>query len=112
MEAPSETFTTPASQEIAVADENEESNSHSITNDITPLSRFSVYTTVVEDKQKETPPIDLSDVAVGSVVAHSKFGEGKIVNIDKAGKYIRVTFSVGEKTFACTAFEQGFLRLK
>ena len=82
--------------------ENEENNSHSITNDITPLSlaHSSVYTTVVEDKQKETSPHDLSDITVGTVVIHSKFGEGIIVNIDKAGKYIRVTFSVGEKTFA------------
>ena len=33
-------------------------------------------------------------------------------DIDKAGKYIRVAFSVGEKTFANNAFEQGFLKLK
>ena len=30
----------------------------------------------------------------------------------QTGKYIRVAFSVGEKTFANNAFEQGFLKLK
>lgn len=114
MEAPSETFTTHVSQESMVANEIAENNSHSISNDITPrsIAHFPIYTTVVEDKQKEPPSIDLSDIAVGTVVTHSKFGEGKIANIDKAGKYIHVTFSVGEKTFACTAFDQGFLKLK
>ena len=45
-------------------------------------------------------------------VIHAKFGEGKIVKLDKLGKYIHVAFSVGEKTFTNTAFETGFLKLK
>lgn len=36
----------------------------------------------------------------------------EFIHTENLEKYIRVTFSVGEKTFACTAFEQGFLRLK
>lgn len=45
-------------------------------------------------------------------VIHAKFREGKIVKIDKLGKYIHVAFSVGEKTLANSAFAQGFLKLK
>ena len=49
---------------------------------------------------------------VDVTIIHAKFGEGKIVKIDKLGKYIHVAFSVGEKTFANSAFAQGFLKLK
>ena len=66
--------------------------------------------TAATDKAEED--IDLSAVTVGTKVIHAKFGEGRIVKIDKLGKYIHVAFSVGEKTFANTAFAQGFLKLK
>ena len=46
---------------------------------------------------------------VDVTIIHAKFGEGRIVKIDK---YIHVAFSVGEKTFTNTAFETGFLKLK
>lgn len=46
---------------------------------------------------------------VDVTIIHAKFGEGRIVKIDK---YIHVAFSVGEKTFANSAFAQGFLKLK
>ena len=72
-----------------------------------------VYTTVAEEKPEEQmPAFDLSTLAEGDIVLHAKFGEGKIVRLDKSGKYIHVAFSVGEKTFAGSAFEQGFLKLK
>ena len=34
------------------------------------------------------------------------------IRLDKSKRYIHVAFSVGEKTFAVSAFEQGFLKLK
>lgn len=72
-----------------------------------------VYTTIAEEKPEEQmPAFDLSTLAEGDIVLHAKFGEGKIVKLDKSGKYIHVAFSVGEKTFAGSAFEQGFLKLK
>jgi len=53
----------------------------------------------------------LSAVNVGTKVLHKKFGEGTITNIDKARKYIRIAFSVGEKTFVMpSCFEEGFLK--
>lgn len=72
-----------------------------------------VYTTIGEEKPEEQmPAFDLSTLAEGDIVLHAKFGEGKIAKLDKSGKYIHVAFSVGEKTFAVSAFEQGFLKLK
>lgn len=63
-------------------------------------------------KQDETPKqeIDLSQVQVGIIVMHQKFGQGKITDIDKARKYVQVAFNSGEKTFVMPmCFEQGFL---
>jgi hypothetical protein len=55
----------------------------------------------------------LSGAVAGATVIHKKFGEGKIVRIDKAQKYIKVDFGQGEKTFVFpSAFEMGFLELK
>lgn len=72
-----------------------------------------IKTTVIEQK-KESPKIsfDFSKVVVGAIVYHKKFGEGKIINIDKSGKYIKIQFSVGEKTFIPSAFENGFLEIR
>lgn len=70
-----------------------------------------VTTTVQKQKQPEKPEIDLSAVNIGTKVSHKKFGEGTITNIDKARKYIRIAFSVGEKTFVMpSCFEEGFLK--
>lgn len=56
---------------------------------------------------------DYSKVQIGVTVNHKVFGDGTITWIDKARKYLRVQFSVGEKTFTMgTAFMQGFLSLK
>ena len=49
---------------------------------------------------------------VGTVVSHGKFGEGKVVKVDKVKKYITVVFSVGEKVFVMpSCFDLGFLKL-
>lgn len=72
-----------------------------------------VYTTIVKEQPQETAPaFDTSTLTEGTAVVHAKFGEGKIVKLNKLGKYIHVTFSVGEKTFTSSAFETGFLKLK
>ena len=56
---------------------------------------------------------DYSQVQIGVTVNHKVFGDGTITWIDKARKYLRVQFSVGEKTFTMgTAFMQGFLSIK
>ena len=55
--------------------------------------------------------LDLSGVEVGSAVTHKVFGTGTVTRIDKAQKHIRVTFSVGEKSFLFPdSFIQGFLK--
>lgn len=53
------------------------------------------------------------DVQIGTEVTHKTFGVGTITWLDKAGKYIRVKFPVGEKTFVFPdAFKMGFLKIK
>ena len=55
----------------------------------------------------------LAKVKVGVTVRHQKFGEGVITWIDGAQKYLRVKFSVGEKSFVFpNAFLSGFLEIK
>ena len=72
-----------------------------------------VTTTVQKAEESPKIEIDLSGAVVGATVVHKKFGEGTISNIDKAQKYIKIAFSVGEKMFVFpTCFEQGFLTIK
>ena len=72
-----------------------------------------VTTTVTAKEEPPKPELDLSGVVAGATVIHKKFGEGKIIRIDKAQKYIKVDFGQGEKTFVFpSAFEMGFLELK
>lgn len=64
-------------------------------------------------EQPQAPAFDYSKVQEGVTVNHKTFGDGTVSWIDKARKYIRVQFSVGEKMFTMeTAFVQGFLTLK
>ena len=71
-----------------------------------------VTTTIQKPTEQPKPQIDLSAVNVGTKVLHQKFGEGTITSIYKNRSYIKVAFSIGEKTFAMpTCFEQGFLSL-
>lgn len=76
----------------------------------TPTSPNVSYNEQKEEALAKT--VDLADVKVGTAVIHKKFGEGTIVNIDSARKYIKIAFTVGEKLFLLDAFEKGFLKLK
>ena len=72
-----------------------------------------VTTTITAKEEPQKPELDLSGAVAGATVIHKKFGEGKIIRIDKAQKYIKVDFGQGEKTFVFpSAFEMGFLELK
>lgn len=71
----------------------------------------------VEVEKQEEPQIDweniLTDVGVGTTVKHKMFGEGTVVWMDKAKKYIRIKFKKGEKQFIFPdAFIGGFLSIK
>lgn len=55
----------------------------------------------------------LAPVGVGTTVKHKTFGEGTVVWMDKAKKYIRVKFAAGEKQFIFPdAFIGGFLSVE
>ena len=55
----------------------------------------------------------LASVGVGTAVKHKAFGEGTVVWMDKAKKYIRVKFAAGEKQFIFPdAFVGGFLSVE
>lgn len=57
----------------------------------------------------EKPKVDVSGVAVGSDVAHAKFGIGKVIELNRG--YVTVSFEQGEKRFIFPdAFESGFLK--
>ena len=64
------------------------------------------------EPQPAAKHVDVSAVAVGGKVKHKAFGEGTVVNIDKARKYITVRFNAGEKRFVLQdSFDRGFLSL-
>lgn len=61
-------------------------------------------------KEEAKPKLDLSGIKIGSSVKHKKFGKGTVSGLNS--KYIRVTFSVGEKRFMFPdAFNNGFLEV-
>ena len=71
----------------------------------------------VNPEKQEKPQIDweyiLADVGTGTIVKHKMFGEGTVVWMDKAKKYIRIKFKNGEKQFVFPdAFIGGFLSLQ
>ncbi len=68
-----------------------------------------VASVVKQPVEEPKPRVDISLITEGVTVRHKKFGEGKILRTDKARKYVYVAFSVGEKTFTFSAFENGFL---
>ena len=79
---------------------------------VTPkVNPYVVTTTQKQEVKEEKPSFDYSKIVVGLVVTHAKFGDGTIINIDKAQKYIKIKFSVGEKMFIFDAFEKGFLKI-
>lgn len=62
-------------------------------------------------KQPEKPKADVSGIAVGSAVAHAKFGIGKVIELSRG--YVTVRFEQGEKRFIFPdAFESGFLKVQ
>ena len=72
---------------------------------------FGVKSPIVPAKpqQPEKPKVDVSGVAVGSTVAHAKFGIGKVIELNRG--YVTVRFEQGEKRFIFPdAFESGFLK--
>ena len=80
---------------------------------VTPkVNPYVVTTTQKQEVKEEKPSFDYSKIVVGLVVTHAKFGDGAIINIDKAQKYIKIKFAVGEKMFIFDAFEKGFLKIK
>ena len=66
---------------------------------------------IAQPPQKEKS-VAVPDVHARDTVVHKIFGSGTVTWFDKAGKYIRVRFAAGEKTFLFPdAFKAGFLRL-
>lgn len=61
----------------------------------------------------KTETYSAPDVFEGMVVLHKSFGKGTISKIDKAKKYLRITFEAGEKTFIYPdSFKNGFLSVE
>ena len=75
------------------------------------VNSYVITTTQKQEVKEEKSSFDYSRVVVGVVVTHAKFGDGTIINIDKARKYIKIKFAVGEKMFIFDAFEKGFLKI-
>lgn len=72
---------------------------------------FGVNSPIVPAKPQhpEKPKVDVSGVAVGSAVAHAKFGIGKVIELNRG--YVTIRFEQGEKRFIFPdAFESGFLK--
>lgn len=91
-------------EEIAVTDDKPK---------VTPkVAPYVITTTQKQEVKEEKTSFDYSKIVVGLVVTHAKFGDGTIINIDKAQKYIKIKFAVGEKMFIFDAFEKGFLKIK
>lgn len=83
-----------------------------VTNSTPTTTPTPVVTKTVEREEQPKQEFDCSVIEVGMTVTHSKFGTGKIVHIDKSRKYIRVSLSIGEKTFVMpNCFESGFLKI-
>jgi hypothetical protein len=77
------------------------------------VNPYVITTTQKQEEKEEKFAFDYSKIlAVGAKVNHAKFGDGTIINIDKAKKYVKVAFWVGEKTFVISAFETGTLKLR
>ncbi len=78
---------------------------------VSKVNPYVVTATQKQEVKEENPSFDYSKIVVGLVVTHAKFGDGTIINIDKAQKYIKIKFTVGEKMFIFDAFEKGFLKI-
>ncbi len=68
----------------------------------------SIYDSTIEEQMKK-----LDSIQTGDVVYHKKFGSGKVLSVDKKGKYIKVSFNDGEKKFVFPdAFLQNHLKFE
>lgn len=79
-----------------------------------PATTSTPATKPAEEPKKDEPDwaTILADVDTGTKVSHKKFGEGIVVKMDKAKKYIHIKFDAGEKQFIFPdAFVNGFLTL-
>lgn len=64
-----------------------------------------------KEEPKEEPYV-APEIVIGMSVNHKSFGDGTITWIESNNKYIRVTFSAGEKMFPFPyVFKMGFLRI-
>ena len=78
---------------------------------ITPIVRSGISVTPAQPKVK----VDVSDVGPGTQVVHKSptLGEGVVVKIDMAKKYIHIKFAGGVKMFTFPdCFDNGFVRKK
>ncbi|MBR1676992.1 MAG: GIY-YIG nuclease family protein [Clostridia bacterium] len=91
-------------EEIAISDDKPK--------DTQKNNPYVITTTQIQESEGKKAVFDYSKVIVGAEVTHAKFGDGTIVNIDKAKKYIKIKFAVGEKLFTYDSFEKGFLKIK
>ena len=83
---------------------------------VNPLTTAEVKTHIITT-QKPTAEVegsafDYSQVIVGAIVEHSKFGDGKIVKIDNINNRVHINFAFGEKMFILETFERGIIKLK
>ncbi len=70
--------------------------------------KTTIPTPVIEKEEK--PKVDTSRVAIGVIVQHKKFGEGKVIELSR--DYLIVKFDEGEKKFIFPdAFDNGFLKV-
>lgn len=116
-QATMQTTNSESIEEIAVAQDSDDVASSATTSrpvgNPNVANTAGVVTTTIKKEEPVNLNYDLSNVTVGITVYHAKFGKGKVTNIDKARKYIRVSFSIGEKTFVMpSCFIDGFLKLE
>ena len=71
------------------------------------------FGTPIKPTQPAKPKADVSGIGPGSVVVHKSFGDGTVIKIDQAQKYIHVKFAAGTKQFIFPdAFDNGYLSKK
>lgn len=55
----------------------------------------------------------ISNISLGTIVVHRKFGKGEVVKFDRNAKFVYVKFALGEKKFVFPdAFIMGFLNVE
>lgn len=73
-------------------------------------AQYGIKSASTVPQEKETAEFVVPVVLKGDVVLHKTFGEGIVVKLDKAKKYLHIKFNSGEKMFTFPdAFKNGFL---